>query len=432
MSAGPRDSWQLTPAHLRALLVGALTAVLAVVLRRPDLLVLALPFVAVIVWGALTRPQAVPTAAAGLTRELVREGESAGLRVRIDPVRHQDTTAVSVATPPYTRVRPDHGSAVRVVRALGAPSEHAFTVVPDRWGQRQAGPALVAGASPWGAFRWGPVSLPSMDYTALPQPAVFDSSAPAPHPRGVVGLHRSVRRGDGSEFATIREFAWGDRLKRIHWPRSLRTGTLHVTTTHADQDTHVAVLVDAHYDLGRSEGLGGRPSSLDLSVRAAAAVAEHFLHQGDRVSMRVLSLRTPAHVPVGTGRRHLLRILQTLSTVRPGPRQESDTARLRTGMRAGTLVVMVSALVSPDAVTQAATLASSGLSVVVVDTLDERIQPLDDEALAVLAWRIRMVERDLEIHQLQARGVPVVRWRGPGSLDVVLRELTRRPAGGAA
>ena len=48
---------------------------------------------------------------------------------------------------------------------------------------------------------------------SLPEPAAFDSSAPAPHPRGLVGMHRSARPGQGSEFATLRPFQVGDRLR---------------------------------------------------------------------------------------------------------------------------------------------------------------------------------------------------------------------------
>jgi len=86
---------------------------------------------------------------------------------------------------------------------------------------------------------------------------------------------------------------------------------------------------------------------------------------------------------------------------------------------------MLSACVSELGLRQAATLAARGLSVIVVDTLPERIGGIDNPALTV-AWRIRRLERDMGLRELERRGVPVVVWHGRGSLDLVLRDLGRR------
>lgn len=88
---------------------------------------------------------------------------------------------------------------------------------------------------------------------------------------------------------------------------------------------------------------------------------------------------------------------------------------------------MLSACVSQLALQQAATMAARGTSVIVVDTLPGSIGGIDDPALTV-AWRIRRLERATELRELARRGVPVVTWSGPGSLDMVLRDLGRRSA----
>jgi len=426
----PSDRWAATHAHVRALLVATVGITASVIGQRSDLLLLVTPLVIVLIWSVLTRPATVPTRRMTVSPPVLREGDRAHLVVRTEHVPGMDLVATSVADSPWVRLRPPHGSRVHLA---GAEDRQAGTVQlttgadPQRWGTRRIGPGLVGAASPWGAFRWGPVPLPETSVRALPNPSVFDASAPAPHPRGLVGLHRSLRPGEGSEFASIRPFQWGDRLKRIHWARSLRSGELHVTSSYADQDTHVAVIVDAHYDLGVSGGVSGSPSSLDHTVRAAAAISEHFLHQGDRVSLQVFSARTPVRVPAGAGRRHGRRILETLTTIVPSPQEETDHRQVRFGLRAGTLVVMISALISPQALTHAAMLARSGLSVVVIDALGQDItSPGEQEPIGILAWRIRMLERAREVRRIQQAGVPVVPWRGPGSLDVVLRSLARR------
>lgn len=94
--------------------------------------------------------------------------------------------------------------------------------------------------------------------------------------------------------------------------------------------------------------------------------------------------------------------------------------------------VIVSSLVSEAMFSRAAALAHSGITVVAIDVLgdsapDYRGQPEHEQ----LAWRLRMLERDREIRRVQQAGAAVVPWRGPGSLDLILRQLARRGRAGA-
>ncbi|MGB5953551.1 MAG: DUF58 domain-containing protein, partial [Ornithinimicrobium sp.] len=424
LSRQPR--WAMTHAHPRVLLLSALCVLGALMLRRPDLVVLAAPMAVVAAWGAATRPSGTPQARLLQSHAMVAEGQTLHVGIEVRGVRGQDHAAGSLATSTYVTASGKQNARVIRTPVTGATAASSVALRPTRWGRHRLGPAVVGGSSAWGAYRWGPEPIAALPITVVPAPVAFDTSAAAPSPRGLVGRHRSARIGDGAEFAGIRPFQWGDRLKRIHWSRSLRSAELHVTTTHADQDTHVAIVLDAHYDLGRSEGIDGRPSSLDQSVRATAAVAEHFLAHGDRVSLRVLSHRAPMTVPPGSGSRHGVRIKDTLSKVVPGAPMDRTASTLRLGLRPGALVVVVSAMVSPDATTSAAMLAASGFSVCMIDTLDDDVQPADDEAVALLAWRLRMLERDDEITAIVHRGVPVVPWVGLGSLDLALWQLGRR------
>ena len=54
------------------------------------------------------------------------------------------------------------------------------------------------------------------------------------------------------------------------------------------------LVVDALADFGRSGGVDGAASSLDVTVRAAAALAEHYVRHGDRVALRVVGRRRRA------------------------------------------------------------------------------------------------------------------------------------------
>lgn len=216
-------------------------------------------------------------------------------------------------------------------------------------------------------------------------------------------------------------------MRRVHWPVSLRTRQLHVTSTYADHDTHVLLVVDGTTDLGTSGGIDGAASSLDLTVRAAGAIAEHYLRMGERVGLRLMGARGISRVQTSAGRAHLRRVLHDLAGMRFGlPDHEPSLRRL--GAPAGAFVVLLSPLASSTPLVQAISLARRGLSVVVVDTLPVDLEGLFADPYIEVAWRIRVLERESELNHITDAGVPVVRWRGPGSLDQVLRDVGRQAA----
>jgi uncharacterized protein (DUF58 family) len=243
-----------------------------------------------------------------------------------------------------------------------------------------------------------------------------------------VGLNRSARPGSGSEFNTIRHFHPGDRLRRIHWPVSLRTGNLHVTSTYADEDAHVFLLLDGFSDLGPLEGIDGRPTSLDVTVRAAGAISEHFLGSGDRLTLRTVGAARVPPLEIGSGTRHLRKVLQTLAAISPSTERRDDGQRAIRGVDPMALALVLTPLIQPTMAELAHTLAARGMSTVVVDTFPQHLTDNPDEVHQALAWRIRLLERDGQVRGLIARGIPVVPWQGPGSLDHVLRDIARRAA----
>jgi len=166
-------------------------------------------------------------------------------------------------------------------------------------------------------------------------------------------------------------------------------------------------------------------------VRAAAAIGEHHLRRGDRVGLRVFGSWHVTRVPAASGRAHLRRILDSLALIEPGTMRGDDGGAARRSLPPETLVIMLSPLVDPAALQEAATLARHGHIVIVVDTLPPgvhaHVTDHDDEILGriELAWRMRTIERRLELERIASFGIPVVPWAGRGSLDRVLLDLSR-------
>jgi uncharacterized protein (DUF58 family) len=420
-SAGP---WRPTAAFVRSSLVAIVLVTIALMSQRPDLLVLGTPFAIVTAWSAATRPHATPTLVDRFGNTTVREGDATTWRGRVGDAAGCDLVSVRMEPALWLDHRLDHGSAA--VPIVDGVAELAVVVRSTRWGRRLIEPARLVASSPWGGFQSSMHTI-HRALTTLPLPALFDTAAPRRPTDGLVGLERSTRRGEGSEFAGVRTFATGDRIRRINWTRSLRSEQLQVNATWADQDTHVALVLDAGDDYGLSEGIDGAASSLDTAVRAAGAIAEHAGRRGDRISLRVFGTVGRFVVPTAAGAMQLRRVLDTLSRVQPG--------RGSIGFHRGALppwpasgaelTVVLSPLISNEALDRAVSLGRHGLPVVVIDTLPDSVA-VDDDPYAALAWRIRLLERRREIRRVQRAGIPVVRWLGPGSLDQFLRDVARR------
>ena len=416
--AEPAGEWRPTVLHLTAVGVGVLTALAAVLLHRPDLVVLAAPMLLVAARGALARPSGRPaTAVLGASGDLL-EGQAVRVRAVTTGTEGAETVGHELGAGPGLRLAPEGVLDLAVPDGPVGSVTTAFTVQPRSWGPTELATGELHLRSAWGAWdaRWkrrNPVRL-----TAAPAPGAFDADAPVPHPSTLLGVHGGRRRGDGVEFDAIREFRPGDRPRHVHWPTSARTGRLHVRTTLAENDAEVLLLVDAYGDLPGADG-----GSLDRTVHAAASVAAWCARTGDRVALRVLGADV-APVPARAGRRQLTRVLGTLARTVPDSDRSGEGQRMRLDLAPGTLVVVLSPLTERRLVDVAVERASAGLDVLVIDTAPT--EPAGEDSVALAAWGLVRLERERTAAALRRRGVAVAAGRGPGTLDATLEALSAR------
>lgn len=414
-----------TPAMLRGGFGSLVLAVLAVVAHRVELLVIALPLLAWTLLAVLTRMhrEALETSSPALqVRSSARDVLEGGHAVV--EVQAPAGLLLSVAWPPRAQMlmSPPRGAAVDTPRVR-------LALTLRRWGRCDVGPAHALVADPLGAHRAAYV-LPAIPMQVTPASAVLDAPLEVPRPIGMSGAHLSRRRGDGTALADVRPFRAGDRLSRINWRVTSRTGTLHTTETFTEQDTDVALVLDTTIDV--AAGGPEEESSLDMTVRATAAIARHYLAAGDRVAVRDLGDRI-GDVRPGTGPRQLRLISTALSRAR---RPEGEMPRVRppAGLRSGTLVVVCSPLLSWPVVEQIGRVLAHGADVVVVDTLPARVgstallhgrapRGTDANRYWQEAWALRRLARRATLRDLRASGVPVTAWEGPASLTPVLLSL---------
>ncbi|GGB16682.1 hypothetical protein GCM10011492_03070 [Flexivirga endophytica] len=414
--------WHITPVFLRAATLGAVLLGAAVVFGRSDLLVLGTPLLIVTVWTLATRPRAIPSISGTVSATSPLEGSTEAWTLRID-CADAEQFAAYVGDRRMLTMTPESGAVAGMLDSGHVTSTLRWR--PKRWGTREILGTRVAVFGSWGGFRYGTVRVPAVRVTTRPDTATFDSKRALPHPQGLIGVNRSNTKAEGTEFADIRQFQTGDRLRRIHWPVSARTGTLHVRTSFAEQDTEVLVVLDASADFTAADAETEHASSLDLGVRASAGVATHFLGRGDRVGLEVVGGMQPVRLPMGMGTLHSRRVVDCLAGIERGVGTGFRTASIRTRIRPGGVLLLVSPLLSPMPLALAAKLAQRGMTVLVIDCFPGEV-PTDDAGMAI-ATRLRLLERDREIRAIQRLGVPVTAWRGPGSLDPALSRLSARP-----
>ncbi|MEU4712713.1 DUF58 domain-containing protein [Micromonospora purpureochromogenes] len=441
-AAEPTAGWAPTWALGRAVLLTGVLLIAAVLLGRVDLVVLAAPFALGTAYALRRRPTAAPQLEIlADDAHLVEGGAMAGTV----SVGNPDTVAYDVAVvrarvSPWLRVeRVGFGGAGVDVRRSGGADRPFVTSIPTgravdlelsgtalRWGRHPIGPAGARVAAADGLLVSRAVITDPVRMRVYPETEQFEAVEAMPRAAGLVGAHHSRRPGEGGELAGVRVFGPGDRLRRIDWRVSLRARQLHVAATLSDRDAEVVVLLDVLAEAGRSGGVKGTASVLDTTVRAAAAIAEHYLHRGDRVAMLEYGPAARRLRPA-TGRRQYLTVLEWLLDVRAeaSPHEPYDQVFGPQVLSADALVVVLTPLLDERSAQMLARLARGGRFVVAVDTLPTDLAPPGERGWAPVAFRLWRLDRDTMIAQLREHGVPVVRWAGAGSLDQVLRDVAR-------
>jgi uncharacterized protein (DUF58 family) len=282
----------------------ALAGVLVVLAVRGWLAVFAVA-IAIVVGIAVDLLLAAPVRPLRIARSgdtAVRLGETAKVTLTIaNPGRRVLRGLVRDAWPPSAGAG-DQRAAVRIPGSGQTALTTALT--PTRRGDRAAAGVTIRSAGPLGlAARQGRHSVP-WTVRALPP---FHSRRHLPEKlsrlRELDGMHRSLIRGQGSEFDSLREYVPGDDVRSIDWRGTARRQEVLVRTWRPERDRRILLVLDT----GRtSAGRVGDEPRLDSSMDAALLLTALALKAGDRVDLLAFDQRLRARV-VGAPRNDTLR-----------------------------------------------------------------------------------------------------------------------------
>jgi uncharacterized protein (DUF58 family) len=310
------------------------------------------------------------------------------------------------------------------VSALADRARARWTVRPARWGRRPAG--VVRVTCQRGAWaRTVDVTAGTVD--VFPRAPAMRATLVPPELLHRIGEHTGRAAGEGTEFAGIRPYLPGDRLRDVNWRVTSRRDQLHVNQRAAPRAADLVIMVDAFSEVGPAGD-----SSLDAAVHGAAGLATAYLRTGDRAGIVTLGgmLRWLGPAP---GERQFYRIAEMVLGVRYDSAVTPDLDRIpRTALPPGALVVLFSPLLDQRALGAISDLKQRGFPLVVVDVLKQEPPALSHSRAIGLALRLWRLDRDALRSSLTGAGVPVVTWGGGEDLDAALAPVRRIPAGAGA
>jgi uncharacterized protein (DUF58 family) len=128
------------------------------------------------------------------------------------------------------------------------------------------------------------------------------------------GEYRSIFKGQGMEFAEVREYQPGDEVRSIDWNVTARMRRPFVKRYIEERELTVMLAVD----LSGSERFGtvSRFKS-EMATELAAVLTMSAVRNNDRVGVLLFTDRVEHVVPPGKGRRHALRIIRDVLVHEP-------------------------------------------------------------------------------------------------------------------
>jgi uncharacterized protein (DUF58 family) len=231
-----------------------------------------------------------------------------------------------------------------------------------------------------------------------------------------LGSHVARRRGEGIEFADIRRFASGDRVRQVNWRATAKRGTLYVTERHPEHASDVVLLLDTF-----AEARDAASGTLDAAVRAAAALARAHLARRDRVALvdvgGTLHWLEPAF-----GSRQLYRIVDALlaSEIAFSYAWRAADSIPRRVLGPGALILAITPLLDERSIHLMTDLRRRGADVTVVEVSPLAQTPPGPSQANAVAYRLWRLQREALRAQLQALGIGVATWEESGMLSPAL------------
>lgn len=139
------------------------------------------------------------------------------------------------------------------------------------------------------------------------------------------GNYRSAFKGQGLEFADVREYEPGDDVRSIDWNVTARAGRPFIKRFVEERQLTVMLVLD----VSASESFGStRRTKRQLGAEVASALGATAARNRDRVGLMLFAERSELFLPPKTGRQHLLLAMRQMVAHQPETRGTDIVAAL--------------------------------------------------------------------------------------------------------
>ena len=128
------------------------------------------------------------------------------------------------------------------------------------------------------------------------------------------GEYHSAFKGQGMEFAEVREYQQGDDVRSIDWNVTARIGQPYIKTYDEERELTVLLVVDAS-----ASGAFGSALQMkgEIGVEISALLAFSAIKNNDRVGLLIFTDEVEVFIPPKKGRKHVLRVIRELLYFQP-------------------------------------------------------------------------------------------------------------------
>ena len=385
-------------------------------LGRVEPIALAGPFLLALVAAVAGHAPRV-SVSPSLDRERAIEGDEVTATIDLSSAEGVSRLELLLRLPPELSV--EGGAARGLHLRAGEARSVELKLRCDRWGVFSVGEVLFRARDTLGFRSWEGGTGEPRPLRVFPAEETLRSLVAPLETQVFAGNQVSRARGDGIEFADLREWQPGDRLRRVNWRATALRGSLWVNEQNPERNTDVVLFLDTFAEV-RAEGR----STNDRAVRAAATLAHLYLQRKDRVGLvgfgGFLSWLVPA-----SGTKQLYQIVDTLLTsqiVHSYAWRGVDVLPPRT-LPPKALVLAITPLLDNRTASALLDLRARGYDLVVVEVSPLELVAPDRDAAAQLAHRLWRLSREALRWRYEQVGVPVVTWREDEPLAVPLEEV---------